>query len=184
MDGFEEKITNLMKNVLFDKKLNLLREHFDPQGNPHPQKGHLVEAGHQFEWYWLIRGGAKKAYSQELAPLVGKMYEWGVAHGLDRKNGGVYDVCDVDGRVLQSTKRIWSTTEFIRAAACRWKKEGDVNALVLMNEQLKVLLEKFFRPNGWNESLNEDMKPNRSDMPVSTSYHISTCYFDSAALFQ
>jgi len=180
--ALENSLAEIMATVFYDKQAGVVREHFDNTGKSHAEKGHVVEAGHQFEWYWLAQGASNKPYQKTLAPLVGKMYEWGVKYGIDQVNGGVYDVNHIDGHVTQSTKRIWPTTEFIRAAACRWKKEGDEQALVQMNQQLEVLNKSFMSPQGWNEALDEKMKPIRSDMPVTTSYHMTTCYLDSVAM--
>jgi mannose/cellobiose epimerase-like protein (N-acyl-D-glucosamine 2-epimerase family) len=180
--AYEEKVAKLMADIFYDRQQGLLREHFDTHGKPHATKGNVVEPGHQFEWYWLIRGGAQKAYGQSYASMAGHLFDWGVKHGIDASRGGVYDVCDTQGKVTQSTKRIWPTAEFLRAAACRWNKEKDQTALSLMNDQLKVFLKSYLNPSGWNESLNEDLAPNRADMPATTSYHLSTSYFDSAAM--
>ncbi len=180
--GFEDKIAGLMAQSLYDEKLGLLREFFDVQAKPRADKGQWVEAGHQFEWYWLIRGGSKRAYNQTYAPVVDRMFDWGAAHGIDKARGGVYDINDTTGAVIQATKRIWPTTESIRAIACRWNLEKKEEHLRLLDEQLQMFVKSYLSPKGWNEALNEDLKPNRSDMPVTTSYHLTTACLDSIAM--
>jgi mannose-6-phosphate isomerase len=178
----EADIAEMMGSLLYDNEFGVLREHFDQQGKPHHENGWMVEPGHQFEWYWLARGGPDKTCQATLAPLVQRMFDWGLKHGLDRAHGGIYDRCHIEGRVDLTTKRIWPTTEFIRASACRWKIEKDPLALTHMNQQLEILLKHFLAPVGWYEILDEELHPLRRDMPATTCYHLTTCCIDSLSI--
>lgn len=172
------QIADLLIEKFVHPATGTLTEFFDREWRPDPEKGHLVEPGHHFEWMWLIRRWLDMAAergiptrSAELELAVRRLLAWAITYGLDPEYGGVFDVVDREGRVVKDSKRIWPATECVKALAL-YKDEPGVGE---WRRRIAELLSKhyFIYPDGaWVESLTRELRPASRHLPASTIYHI------------
>jgi mannose/cellobiose epimerase-like protein (N-acyl-D-glucosamine 2-epimerase family) len=162
------EIVELMRAHFFDASHGCLLEFFTDDGKPHPQKGHIVEAGHQAEWVWLLKRYQTVTGDQDgrLQDIQTLLFDWVKRFGVDQQYGGIFNAQAPDGAIIDDQKRIWPLTETIRAA----RLMGDTD----MAAQLFTLLkDKYLRPDGfWHEILNRDLTPATDYLPGTTPYHI------------
>jgi mannose/cellobiose epimerase-like protein (N-acyl-D-glucosamine 2-epimerase family) len=93
-----------------------LAEWYDPEWRPVVAgERAVVEVGHLFEWAFLL------SEAQELFPEVdllkpGRQFlAYGIQHGYDPVEGGIYSQVDYLGRVIGPRKGWWEQCEAIRA---------------------------------------------------------------------
>ncbi len=162
----------LFRTCLFDAATGTLGEYFDAAGAPAPDTGHIVEPGHQFEWYWLLHQAIRVTGDAAVAPAADALLAWGLRHGLDAGQGGVVDEVDRTGRVLKDTKRIWPLTEAVRALAWR-VRTGDDAAWAPFRALVDDLLDHRLLPDGsWREWVARDGTAVVDYLPSTTPYHI------------
>jgi len=90
-----------------------------------------VEAGHQFEWAWLLNRAADLGADPSFRGLAEKLLGWGVRYGWDNQRGGVFNQCDRHGRPLQTDKTYWVQSEALRAMFYVARGGGQLDARVL-----------------------------------------------------
>jgi len=167
-----DRLVGLFQRHLYDPHSRMLGEFFDEAGSPHPATGHIVEPGHQFEWFWLLHAYAERRGTVPLG-IANHLIEQGAALGLDLDRGGIWDRIDRDGRIVAETKRIWPVCELIKAYAARWRQHGHVADRAALRHWVDFLLQHYLRPDGrWHEMLNRDLTPLLSEMPGTTPYHL------------
>lgn len=162
----------LFRAHLFDPATGTLGEYFDEAGKPERETGHIVEPGHQFEWYWLLQQAMRVIGDTQVAPASDALFAGGLRHGLDPVHGGVFDEVDRRGRVLRSTKRIWPLSEAVRALAWRIRS-GDAAAWAPFRALVDHLLDHRLLSGGaWREWLTREGGPHVDYMPSTTPYHL------------
>ncbi len=180
-DPLFQKIGDEMVGLFFvyfyDADRTILREWFNDGLAPHPEKGHIVEPGHYYEWIWLLRKHAQLQgdpyfYNKACFQLL----EWANAHGWDKDFGGIYDEVDEDGTVISNTKRIWPFTEALKANALMLIKDRPDNNTERKRriaEMVEIFKDKYIDERGfWTERLNRDLSPVTDYMPGTTPYHV------------
>ncbi|HEV3156074.1 MAG TPA: AGE family epimerase/isomerase [Candidatus Baltobacteraceae bacterium] len=168
-----DRIAELYEQRLIDRRTGTLREFFDNAGQPHPQDGHIREPGHHFEWYWIIHQLPDERRKMELANISETMFAWGRRHGIDSRNGGIFDQVDEKGSVLRETKRLWAMTEGVKAFAAAYRIRQDPDDLRQLATLVEFLFDAYLRPDGtWIEILNRDLSPFQTWMPPTTCYHL------------
>jgi mannose/cellobiose epimerase-like protein (N-acyl-D-glucosamine 2-epimerase family) len=78
---------------------------------------------------------------------------------------------DEEGRIKDTTQRIWAQTEYLRALALVEPGECGSNALA---RQMELFRQRFLRPQGWFECKTATGEVARADMPSTTPYHLAT----------
>ncbi|MEM1149589.1 MAG: AGE family epimerase/isomerase [Pseudomonadota bacterium] len=146
-----------------------LREVFDSDWGAAP--GDRFEAGHQYEWVWLmaerarltgqpISAAAEALYAKALA-LTGPNAEVALSHALE-------------GEVLDATERTWGLTEALKAHLARMI-QGDDAAEARAIETFDRMWSRHVDPapeGGWLDKYGPDGQPDTSDMTAATGYHI------------
>ncbi len=168
-----DTLVALFREHFFDAETATLGEYFTPGWAPDPERGHIVEPGHHFEWVWLLHRYA--ALSGRAAPTQAAeaMFGKAMAHGFHPRDGGIHDQIDRAGAPVLATRRIWPVTEAIKAHVARIEAKEPIAA-----EQPAALIEHLFRGwlrparLGWIETQAEDGAPVRRSMPGSTPYHL------------
>ncbi|WP_080970681.1 AGE family epimerase/isomerase [Burkholderia cepacia] len=130
-----------------------------------------IEPGHQFEWYAFAYESGHSAF--EVSGLRGaltKAFDFARLNGVDPTTSGVYAAIDKNGRVLDSTQRIWAQTEYLRALAAHEVEtiRGSVQQV------MEFFRARFLHEKGWFECLSREGVVIRSDMPSTTPYHLAT----------
>ena len=167
-----DALVDLCHRHLYDSAGQALGEFYDEAGQPHPETGHWVEPGHQFEWAWLLYAHAERRGTAPPA-AADALITQGARRGTDPATGGLWDRIDRAGGIVAETKRIWPVCEAIKAYAIRWRRRGDSADRAAMIRWLDFLKAYYLRDGGrWHEHLNRDLTPLLSDMPGTTPYHL------------
>ena len=74
-----------------------------------------VEIGHAFEWAFLLSEAQEQFPEQDLLAPGRELLAFGMRHGYDPAEGGVFSRVDRDGRLLERRKGWWEQCEAIRA---------------------------------------------------------------------
>ena len=168
-----DRLVRLFLDCFYDPATGTLGEYFTVDWRPDPDKGQIVEAGHHFEWVWLL---ARYRAAGGTAPVAGpsaRLFAMADRHGYDPDHGGIHDQIDRAGAPLLTTRRIWPVTEAIKAHAARIEAgesvpEGQPGRLIAH------LFKDFLRPerHGWIETMTRDAQPRQTTLPGSTPYHL------------
>jgi len=166
----------LLERHFVDPQSGTLGEHFDEVWRPDAASGHIVEPGHHFEWYWLLRRAAS-LFATPPHPLAERLFAWADRHGVDAERGGIYDQLDRNGAVLQSTKRLWPQTEAVRAYAVHGGSASRLAALT------RYLVERYLDPTrGFAEHLDRAGTPITDELYGSSPYHLVGAYEELAKI--
>ncbi|WP_426417277.1 AGE family epimerase/isomerase [Aestuariirhabdus sp. LZHN29] len=166
-------ILDLFERYFFDAESSTLGEFFDDNWRPHQERGHLIEPGHHYEWYWLLMDYDISRNSPARCAQAEALYRWAEVHGLDTQLGGIYNEVSRSGEPVDTSKRIWPVTECIKARAIRYQLQGEPQDLCNLYKQLDYLFAHYLQPDGrWHEYLQRDNQPHPYDLPGSTGYHL------------
>jgi mannose/cellobiose epimerase-like protein (N-acyl-D-glucosamine 2-epimerase family) len=164
----------LFETYFFDKQTNTLREFFDEDLNVHPEQGHIVEAGHHFEWVWLLDFYIKLCPQKKniVEPYINSLYDFACKYGYDSIHGGIFDEIKFDGTIIKDTKRIWPLCEAIRAH--RIMRDRDLRAVPLLESTKTLLNTRYLRANGaWIERWSRDFQTIETNYcPATSVYHL------------
>ncbi|PLZ00880.1 N-acylglucosamine 2-epimerase [Burkholderia sp. WAC0059] len=131
-----------------------------------------LEPGHQFEWFYLAGRAAGCLGTSGLDAALARAFPFAVRHGIDRETGAVCAALDEQGRVLDSTQRIWAQTEYLRAVAVH----DDDAVRAGLPGQAERFAARFLKPYGWVECCSATGEVTRADMPSTTPYHLLGAY--------
>ncbi len=164
-----------------------LLEFFNDNLDTHPEKGHILEPGHHFEWTWLLHKRISLAPStknmQGLKQYIKQLFLRGREDGIDTKFGGIYNEVGCDGDIINPNKRIWVITEAIRAHCVYYANYKNIETIESLENILTTFKQKYISTNGnWVEICNEDLSPQTNYMPGTTTYHIFINILESKAL--
>lgn len=169
------EIYGLFKNHFWDEATGTIGENFSEDLTSLPPEDQHVEAGHHFEWVWLLD------YYRRLFPeahdeayrYMERLYDWGCRYGYDSDYGGIFDEQRRDGTVLTETKRVWPLCEAIKAHRVMraWQEK---RALLYLDQTKKIFKKRYLRKDaGWNESWNRDFTALTVDyLPGTSVYHL------------
>ncbi len=166
-------LVRLFLDRFHDAPTATLGEFFAADWAPHPEQGHIVEAGHHYEWVWLLHRYAAQGGTLDVAAAAEGLYATAGRHGHDPEHGGIHDQIDRTGRVIAATRRIWPVTEAIKAHLARLEAglpvpDGQPQALI------DQLFRDFLRParGDWVETCSREGAPTATVLPGSTPYHV------------
>lgn len=172
------EIFDLFRRRFFQPHMGILGEYYDERLNPAAgEAGRVVEAGHHYEWIWLLRW-FEKACGQDVQVYVDALYRHADRNGHDA-SGLIVDESFDDGRVRLPSHRVWPMTEAIKANAVEAAR-GREGAATKTAALAGLLQDRFFSgalPGGWMDRLDADGRPATIFMPASTLYHV-VCALD------
>jgi mannose-6-phosphate isomerase len=161
-----------------------LLEYFEPDWSPAAGlAGHLIWPGHQFEWAGLLERWAQRR--EDAAPgrddvraTARRLFEIGAGHGVDRVRGvALFELTD-DFQVHDSKARLWSQTEWMKAALILARAEPDaarrdryLAEAAAGAKALRRYLEVPVR-GLWRDRLMGDGTWAEEPAPASSFYHI------------
>lgn len=167
-------IAQLFEQRLFDPSTGTIGEYYDDRWNRiSSEYGHVVEPGHHFEWYWLLRH-AEFIIGRNSREPAERLYSFAQQHGVDRRTGYIHDELTSDGRIRSDRHRSWAQTECIKAILARAEFDGILEEYRL-GTALRVLLYDYLAlaPGGcWIDHLDASGRPCVSAIPASTLYHL------------
>lgn len=168
------ELYGLFTKYFFDQKSGTLGEFFNDDLSPHKTDGHRVEAGHHFEWVWLLDYYRRFApeNAEEAFSYMEKLYDWGVSEGYDPIYGGIFDQTNRQGKMLKTSKRIWPLCEAIKAH--RAMRPYQPRALVHLETTKEILKKHYILKNSaWVESWNRNFTHKTVDyLPGTSVYHL------------
>ncbi len=168
-----DALVRLFLDLFYDPATGTLGEHFDAAWRPHPEQGHIVEAGHHYEWVWLLHRYRAAGGTADVAGPAARLFDVADRHGTDPEHGGIHDQIDRAGAPLLTTRRIWPVTEAIKAHVARIEAGESVPA-GQPDRLIAHLFADFLRPErqGWIETMTREGAPLRITLPGSTPYHL------------
>lgn len=133
----EETLVNLIEvtgRKIYSRRLHHFQLFFTEDMNPLPGE---ISYGHDIEGSWLLTEAAEvlcsyagnreraEALRAETREIAVDMVDYVLAHGVDRKNGGVYDAGDEDGKIVSPQKVWWSQAEAVVGCVNAWEITGE-----------------------------------------------------------
>lgn len=176
-----EEILDLLLERMLDRDTGTLTEYFDRRWYPDLQNGDRLEPGHHFEWVWLLHRWiltapepARVAREKSLLAAADKLLQWALHNGIDQIHGGIFDEVDRNRHVLKDSKRIWPTTEALKALRFASMRVPDAHLDTCYDGICELLLSRYFHIDSgtWTESLSRDLLPEVTYLPGTTLYHI------------
>ena len=167
-----DALVRLFRDRLFHRATGTLREVFEVGWITHPQRGSIVEPGHQFEWVWLLDRYCRQGGPIDVTAEIGSLFSFARSHGFDEEHGGIHDQVDPDGTPLLRTRRIWPVAETLKAYVAM---AGSGLATPAEADRMADHLLRNFVPDdraGWHETLTREGVPTMTDLPGSTPYHV------------
>ena len=167
-----DALARLFRDRLFHRPTGNLREVFGAGWVTHPERGMIVEPGHQFEWVWLLDKYRRQGGLIDISTEIETLFSFARNHGFDEEHGGIHDQVGPDGTPLLRTRRIWPVAEALKAYVAM--TEAGL-ALPPEADRLADHLLRSFVPDdrvGWHETLTREGVPTMTDLPGSTPYHV------------
>lgn len=162
-------ISNLFFDYFFDAKTQTLGEFFEDDLSPHLQKGSQIETGHHGEWVWLLSSYKKiiKSNDKRLDETIKYLMDFVINKGVDFDKGGVFNIHERDGTILDHNKRIWTIFETYRACMIMGDKK---TAQFCLNTICEHYIDT--QTGWWHELVDEALSPISDFYPATTPYHI------------
>lgn len=176
-----QTLVELARAHLIDARSGLLLEFFAPDWSPlSPHGANQVQAGHLFEWSWLLRdfgrltaGRQNKAGAEDewrnLTAL--HLFDAGFTHGCDSERCVVLDSMS-DTRVVQEhSARIWAQTELLRLLHTPGLTDKADQATRYASAFLHIFAPSHLK-GGWIDHIDAQGNALVDYMPASSLYHI------------
>ncbi len=170
-----DNLYKLFATRFFKKEEAILREFFTDDWKPDNKRGNLINAGHHYEWTWLLYKYEK--LSGNTVPQIPMLYTFATKYGTDAHGLG-YDENYSDGRIYRDTHRLWVQTEALKAHLAMSAKTSDKQTkaryLMYADNVLHALFDYYFIEDigVWYDQLNASGVNISKDAPASTLYHI------------
>jgi mannose/cellobiose epimerase-like protein (N-acyl-D-glucosamine 2-epimerase family) len=165
------RIVELGTSRLLDPVHGCLGENFTDAWQPADD---LVEPGHQFEWAWLLDRFDRAAPGTAARDCADRLFRFATRFGVDGELGGVFDLVDRTGALLEGSKRLWPQLEQVQALALRVERGGSRGAEAALERALARCLERYRCRDhaGWLEHLARDGSVLQATMPATSVYHV------------
>ncbi|HWN49743.1 MAG TPA: AGE family epimerase/isomerase [Xanthobacteraceae bacterium] len=167
----------------FQVQEGALPEYFDEALAPRREAGRfLVEAGHHYEWIWLLHRYEKSAAAMgasagpDLTSAAGSLFEFAERHAVSAANGLVANGNWSDGAVADGGFRLWPQTERLKAVARR-RPDCAAPALGAIARHLAGA-----RPGLWIERMDAGGQAIVEAAPATSLYHLTAAFIDDAVL--
>jgi mannose-6-phosphate isomerase len=164
--GLAEELVELLRRFWLDPDGGFLREHFAPDWSPAPgEPGRRLEPGHHFEWTWLLHEYARVS-GGSLPAEAERLFAFARRHGVDDQHGGVYDAVSPDGAVLDSGKRLWPQTEYLRALSVCEPRD--------LESALERTMDRYVDPatQAWREQADRQGRITSTHLNATSVYHV------------
>jgi mannose-6-phosphate isomerase len=137
-----------------------------------PAADDRYEAGHQYEWVWILHERARLAHAPA-SPAAARLFA--KARELTRPDGRIALSHELDGRPRENVFRAWGQTEALKAGVAL-ELAGDAMAADVALASFDRLWGDHLAPaaveGGWVDMLDAGLAPLSADMPASTGYHV------------
>jgi len=168
-----DDIFSMFESKFFDKNTLTLLEFFDNDWRPDTKTGHLTEPGHMMEWCWLIHWYSRLS-GKNVTGYAESLYQTGVKIGINNVNGLIINKVHIQGKITNTSSRLWPQTEYIKANIARAEA-----GLLGAEEKAANMIDKLFSYfldvpvlGGWHDERDISGNIISNSMPASTFYHI------------
>lgn len=155
---------------LYDKRKCALGEYFEEDWSKIEPVS--VEAGHQAEWVWLLKGFERITgcpTGQRRAELLATALRY-----RDAATGCLVDEGDDTGNIRRATRRLWPQTEIAKAWIAQ-AESGEAGAAEEARAAL-VRLERHYLSHpvrgGWYDQFDSEGRSLIDTIPASSFYHV------------
>lgn len=175
---------NRFHATFFDASNKVVHEDFGAswQRLP-PPVGNKVEPGHCAEWVCLLRRYSFLS-GTPAGSTPGALFTTAKAMALPT-TGLLPDECATDGSVRRATSRIWTMTEYLKAAIME-AEAGDALAhrmVTRLFDQLKTVYLDPAPEGGWIDKVDASGQPIKGPVPASILYHLMAAAVEADRVF-
>ena len=162
-----DEVVELALVRFVDAEAGVLREFFDADWNAlGDEAGGLIEPGHQFEWAWLLHRWAEARGRGDVGEIARRLYATGL-RGVDPGSGIVANALWADLRVRDPASRLWTQTEYLKAALLF----GDDGEALRAAHGLASYLQTP-HPGAWRDKRTADGGFVEEPAPATSFYHL------------
>ena len=174
-----DEVAELCLARFMTRDRGILLEYFDATWAPAAGlTGRLVWPGHQFEWAGLLERWGLARGREDARAIARRLYDIGAGHGIDPVRGvAVFELLD-DLTVHDPKARLWSQTEWLKAAIILARSERDGErreryvADAVAGAKALLLYLDAPTPGLWRDKLLGDGTWVQEPAPASSFYHI------------
>jgi mannose-6-phosphate isomerase len=154
----------------YDKQKRVLGEYFEEDWSKIEPVS--VEAGHQAEWVWLLKG-FERITGCPTGRHRGELLESALRY-RDETTGCLIDEGDDVGNIRRHTRRLWPQTEIAKA----WIAQAEAGEAGAADEARAALarLERHYLSHpvagGWYDQFDRDGNSLVATIPASSFYHV------------
>ncbi len=163
----------LFQTRFYNAGEQVLLEFFNDDWSPMPDTlGRTVEPGHMFEWVWLLDWFSRLS-GQPVVGYTAALYRRALSLGVT-ESGLVLDAVTPEGEVLQSGKRCWGLTEYIKASLVM-ARAGEVDAEARAAQGVETLFHYYLSaptPGSYVDRMGAGDEVIEANAPASTLYHL------------
>lgn len=132
------------------------------------------EAGHLYEWYWLIRQARDQGFDVEVDEA--DLFALAQRRGWDEQTGLLYNSCDLSGEPKDRSHRLWPHCEALKAVCLYSKADQAPSADKASADQIAARMQAVFltpAPQGaWIDRVSDTLVATEQDIPASSLYHL------------
>lgn len=142
-----------------------------------------VEPGHHFEWTWIL-AHYQRLTGDPVGTLAARSAEFAERYGVDPGTHAVYDALSQEGDVLESSSRIWTNTERIKAALGLFELDGR-DPRPALSSSCGLIFGRYFAndiPGLWTDRFDGMGKPMTTATPASCVYHLFLAFSEMLRL--
>jgi mannose/cellobiose epimerase-like protein (N-acyl-D-glucosamine 2-epimerase family) len=181
-----EELVRIFLSRFFQAREGALPEYFDAALAPQYEAGRfVVEAGHHYEWVWLLDWYAHSAAAKgrpahpEIRHASDALFEFADRFAVDPITGLVVNAVWSDGELRDGGFRLWPQTERLKAQARRKSAASDhlARALVALGKHFEGV-----RPGLWIERLDAGGHGGGDPAPATSLYHLTAALTDHAVV--
>ncbi len=148
-------------------------EFFTARWQPAPgEAGTLREPGHQFEWAWLLARYRALCPDGQAVP-AGAPLGFGLAGGIDPRDGLAFDAIGPDLHPRETSKRLWPQTELLKALLAGLAARPGPARAARIDRVCRTVTARYRSAWGlWHDRLDPSGAPIAAPAPASTLYHL------------
>lgn len=172
-------LSNLARTVFINPKTGRLgKSQKTTLNTERGESGGRVEAGHQFEWAWLLARHARLRGDEEGMEVARRLYASG-CQGVSMRHDAAVGVSNSDGSLRTHQTRLWPQSEWLKAALILAEGSEGADRAIYLNGASVALrtLWLYLTPDGlWRDKKLQSGSFVEEAVPASSLYHIISSF--------
>lgn len=179
-----DQIASLCLSHMIDPATQAVLEFFDADWRPvDGVGGNRIEPGHQFEWAWLLARWSLRRGRTDGIDRARRLFEIGERHGIDPGRNAAVMALDTDFRVTDPMARLWSQTEWLKAALilATLSQGGDRARYIASAARAAATIRRALKTpvaGLWLDKQRPDGRYVDEPAPASTFYHLALAIWE------